>query len=449
MDSEFSNAKIDVGRGVTLERSSDGRATRIRLLTFSTGPMRAFHLSWIAFFLSFVAWFGIAPLMAIVRDDLKLTKVQIGNTVIASVAITIFARLLTGWLCDRFGPRSSYSALLILGAFPVMGIGLCHSYHSFLLFRLAIGAIGASFVITQYHTSVMFSRSVVGTANAITAGWGNLGGGVAQWVMPLLFGTFVGLGADKFLSWRLAMIVPGALMFFTGIAYYLMTEDTPDGRPFTPRTGGAAFWEAAGDYRVWLLFVLYGACFGVEITVDNVAALYFKDSFHLTLRLAGLLASLIGMMNLFARALGGIAGDWAGSRWGLRGRSRLLGLTIGIEGLLVVLFSRLTSLGPATVAFLFFGLFVCMACGVTFAVVPLIRPRAVGSVSGIVGAGGNAGAVLAAMLFKSESLSVANAFFILGSTVVATSLCALLLRFRESRCSATEVAPVPALMPAD
>jgi NNP family nitrate/nitrite transporter-like MFS transporter len=411
--------------------------------------MRAFHLSWIAFFLSFVAWFGIAPLMAIVRDDLKLTKVQIGNTVIASVAITIFARLLTGWLCDRFGPRSSYSALLILGAFPVMGIGLCHSYHSFLLFRLAIGAIGASFVITQYHTSVMFSRSVVGTANAITAGWGNLGGGVAQWVMPLLFGTFVGLGADKFLSWRLAMIVPGALMFFTGIAYYLMTEDTPDGRPFTPRTGGAAFWEAAGDYRVWLLFVLYGACFGVEITVDNVAALYFKDSFHLTLRLAGLLASLIGMMNLFARALGGIAGDWAGSRWGLRGRSRLLGLTIGIEGLLVVLFSRLTSLGPATVAFLFFGLFVCMACGVTFAVVPLIRPRAVGSVSGIVGAGGNAGAVLAAMLFKSESLSVANAFFILGSTVVATSLCALLLRFRESRCSATEVAPVPALMPAD
>lgn len=59
-----------------------------------------------------------------------------------------------------------------------------------------------------------------------------------------------------------------------------------------PRIGGHAFWEAAGDYRVWLLFLLYGACFGVEITVDNVAALYFKDSFHVTLRLAGFLASL-------------------------------------------------------------------------------------------------------------------------------------------------------------
>jgi NNP family nitrate/nitrite transporter-like MFS transporter len=433
---------------VALEPDSDGRASRIRLVNFSTPPMRAFHLSWIAFFLSFVAWFGIAPLMAIVRDDLKLSKAQIGNTVIASVAITIFARLLAGWLCDRFGPRLTYSALLIIGALPATGIGLAHSYHSFLLFRLAIGLIGASFVITQYHTSVMFSRSIVGTANAVTAGWGNLGGGVTQWVMPLLFGAFVGLGADKFLSWRLAMIVPGALMFFTGMAYYLLTEDTPDGSRFSPRNGGAAFWEAASDYRVWLLFLLYGACFGVEITVDNVAALYLKDSFHVTLKMAGLMASLMGMMNLFARALGGIAGDWAGSKWGLAGRTRLLGVTILLEGLLMVLFSRMTILGPATAAFLLLGLFVCMACGVTFAVVPLIRPRAVGSVSGIVGAGGNLGAVLAAMLFKSQSLSGADAFLILGSIVVASSFCALALRFRESEVSVSQVEALP-LMPAD
>jgi len=200
---------------------------------------------------------------------------------------------------------------------------------------------------------------------------------------------------------------------------------------------------------VWLLFLLYGACFGVEITVDNVAALYFKDSFHVTLKLAGLLASLIGMMNLFARALGGIAGDWAGSRWGLLGRSRLLGVTIFVEGLLMVLFSRLAILGPATAAFLLFGLLVCMACGVTYAVVPLIRPQAIGSVSGIVGAGGNFGAVLAAMLFKSERLSGANAFFILGSIVAATSFCALLLRFREAEVPVPEIEPMIALMSAD
>jgi MFS transporter, NNP family, nitrate/nitrite transporter len=188
------NQNADIGGG--LNRNAEGRGTRIRFLDFSTAPMRAFHLSWFAFFLCFVAWFGIAPLMAVVRDDLKLTKAQIGNTVIASVAITVLARLLTGWLCDRFGPRRTYSALLLLGAFPVMGIGLAHSYQSFLLFRLAIGLIGASFVITQHHTSVMFAPRVVGTANAFSAGWGNLGGGVAQWCMPLLAGAAIGLGAD-------------------------------------------------------------------------------------------------------------------------------------------------------------------------------------------------------------------------------------------------------------
>ena len=431
MNSQSSTAGVQPDPNRALEPDSDGRATRIHLLDFRTSSMRAFHLSWIAFFLSFAAWFGIAPLMAVVREDLRLTKAQIGNVVIASVAITIFARLLAGWLCDRFGPRRTYSALLLVGALPVMGIGLAHSYDSFLLFRLAIGLTGASFVVTQYHTSVMFSRSIVGTANAVTAGWGNLGGGVTQWLMPALFGAFSALGAEKFLSWRLAMIVPGALMFLAGIAYFLLTTDTPNGRPFMPRRGGQAFWEAALDYRVWLLFVLYGACFGVEITVDNVAALYFKDSFQVTLGLAGLLASLIGMMNLFARALGGIAGDWVGNRWGLIGRSRLLGLAIFCEGLLMVLFSTLKVLGPATVAFLLFGLFVCMACGVTFAVVPFIRPRAVGSASGIVGAGGNFGAVLAALLFKSESISGANAFLILGSIVVAISFGALLLRFGQ------------------
>src|SRR5689334_5940733 len=410
-----------IGVYSALERDSEGKAARVRLTNFRSAPMRAFHLSWIAFFLCFIAWFGVAPLMAVIRDDLKLTKAQIGNAVIASVAITILARIVAGWFCDRIGARRTYTALLLLGSLPVMGIGLSHSYQSFLLFRLAIGVVGASFVITQHHTSTMFSTRVVGTVNAITAGWGNLGGGVTQWLMPLLFGTLVGAGFDRFVSWRLAMIVPGVLMLATGVAYYLLTEDTPDGRPFAPRKGMQAMREAMADYRVWLLFLLYGACFGIEITVDNVAALYFKDTFHTSLKVAGLLASMIGMMNIFARALGGIAGDWTGNRWGFSGRTTFLGAVILAVGLALAFFSRLTTLGLASLAFLVFGLFVCMACGATYAVVPLIRPKSIGSVSGIVGAGGNAGAVLASMLFKSENISGANAFLYLG---MAISICA-------------------------
>src|SRR5688572_2734296 len=177
-----------------MNSTSAGKASRIDLLDFKSVPMRTFHITWFTFFLCFFGWFGIAPLMPVVREDLSLSQGQIGYIIIGSVSITIFARLLFGWLCDKIGPRLSYAILLLAASLPVMGIGLSNSYEMFLLFRLAIGITGASFVITQYHTSVMFSSNVVGTANATAAGWGNMGGGVTLMAMPLVFASFVGVG---------------------------------------------------------------------------------------------------------------------------------------------------------------------------------------------------------------------------------------------------------------
>src|SRR5215475_7505019 len=205
------------------------KATHIRLSDFSSVPMRAFHMAWFAFFICFFGWFGAAPLMPVIRQELHLTKAQIGNLTIASVAITVIVRMFIGWLCDRIGPRRAHTWLLILGSIPVMTIGFAHDYSTFLLFRLAIGAIGASFVVTQYHTSVMFAPNIVGTANAAAAGWGNLGGGVTQMVMPLFFTGFLSLGVGSWWGWRLAMVVPGVALFITGIAYYFLTQDTADG----------------------------------------------------------------------------------------------------------------------------------------------------------------------------------------------------------------------------
>ncbi|NQV55572.1 MAG: MFS transporter, partial [Rhodospirillales bacterium] len=142
---------------ITVHTVDTSKATRINLFSWKSIQMRTFHLTWVSFFLCFFGWFGIAPLMAVVREDLDLTKSEIGWTIIASVAITILVRLIVGPLCDKIGPRKTYAGLMILGAFPVMLIGLADSFETFLLFRLAIGAIGASFVITQYHTSVMFA----------------------------------------------------------------------------------------------------------------------------------------------------------------------------------------------------------------------------------------------------------------------------------------------------
>ena len=439
---------------------SSDKATKINLLDFKSAPMRAFHITWLTFFLCFFGWFGIAPLMPVIREDLHLTKTQIGNIIIASVAITIFARLLFGWLCDKIGPRISYSILLIFGSLPVMFIGFSNSYETFLLFRLAIGVIGASFVITQYHTSVMFASNVVGTANATVAGWGNMGGGATLMIMPLIFAALTGAGYINSEAWRYAMVVPGVALFIMGFIYYFFTQDTPAGnisdlRKTDPeykakgKEASGSFGSAIRDYRVWALFLAYGACFGIEITIDNIATLYFVDNFHLGLKEAGVIAGLFGLMNIFARALGGIFGDKAGKKFGLQGRIIILSVFLLLEGLGIMLFSTMDTLVWAIAVMLFFALFLKMSNGATYSVVPFINKRAIGAVSGIVGAGGNVGAVLAGFLFKSEELSYRESLFIIGIAVIAVSAVSFLLSLPKSmkeELLQPELSPEPILI---
>ncbi len=421
--------------------------------------MRAFHLSWFAFFLCFFAWFGIAPLMTIVRDELALTQSQIGWLVIGSVAGTVVARVLIGWLCDRIGPRLTYAGLLIVGSLPVMGIGLAHDFQTFLIFRILIGVIGASFVITQYHTSVMFAPNVVGTANATTAGWGNLGGGVTQLIMPIAVGVLTvgaylpftdiqflpGLGFSDAVAWRVAMVLAGALCAVVGVAYYCLTQDAPggnyrtlraSGKMLPPRSVTSSFSVAVRDPRVWALFVIYGACFGVELTFINVVALYFVDYFDYfqtasaaqAVQWAGAAAMLYGLTNIFARTLGGAVSDRFGRTWGLAGRARWLCLALFAEGLALMLFSHVSTLALALPTLMLVSLCVQMSNGATYAVVPFVNKRALGSVAGIVGAGGNAGAVAAGFLFKG-ALPWPTAFLVLGALVTLSSLLALAVRF--------------------
>jgi NNP family nitrate/nitrite transporter-like MFS transporter len=417
-----------------------GKSSKISLFSIKFPHMRVFHMTWIAFFFCFIAWFAIAPLMIIVRKEFSLTKEQIGNIIICSVAMTVIARLIIGWLCDKIGPRITYSLLLTIGSIPVMLIGLSTNYESFLLFRLAIGIVGASFVITQFHTSVMFGPNVVGSANAITAGWGNLGGGIAQIVMPLIFAMFIGLGFVEASAWRYAMVVPGVAMLITGILYYFLTVDTPEGNlrdlkksdpNYKLRTGPVkgSFVMALKDFRVWSLFLIYGACFGIEITIDNVAAIYFSDYFALNIKIAGLIAGLFGFMNIFTRAFGGIIADRTGIKWGLKGRVQFLFWIVLTEGLTLILFSRMTNIILAVVTMTIFSIFVQMACGATYAVVPFINKRALGAVSGIVGAGGSVGAVLAGFLFKTSKLTYPQALLILGLVVTAIATLAFAVKF--------------------
>ena len=395
------------------------KATKLNLTNFRSLPIRTFWLSSIAFFICFFSWFGIVPFMPDVVRDLGLTPGQNWNSVILAVSGTVFARLLIGKLCDKYGPRLCYTWLLMLGAIPTILCGLVETPLQFLICRFLMGFIGASFVITQVHTSLMFAPNVVGTANATSAGWGNMGGGANRLGMPLIAAAIVGFGVAETEAWRYSMIFAGLVCFSMGILYFFFTQDTPEGnfkelkksgkRVPSTKKDKAGFLDAIKDYRVWILFIVYGVCFGIELTVYGTMDSYLENTFNIERITAGNIVLAFALMNLFARTLGGFFGDRSGEKGGLKGRVLFLTFILITEGIILSLFATSANLIIGIIFLIGFSLAVQMAEGATFAVVPFINRKAIGSISGIVGAGGNVGAFLAALLLKYKAVAAEEA----------------------------------------
>ncbi|NMH88719.1 MFS transporter [Flavivirga algicola] len=445
------------------------KATKLALFNFKDVSIRTFWITAVSFFMCFFSWFGIVPFMPDVVKDLGLTPDQKWNSIILAVSGTVFARLLIGKLCDKYGPRLCYTFLLILGAIPVILLGLVQTPLQFLICRLFIGFIGASFVITQVHTSLMFAPNVVGTANATSAGWGNLGGGANRLGMPLIAAAVVSFGVAEAEAWRYSMVIAGVICFLMGIVYYFFTQDTPQGNFKDLKASGVkiekkkdevGFLAVLKDYRIWILFIVYAASFGIELTVYGTMDDYLQNTFQLERLTAGNVVLSFALMNIFARTLGGFFGDKFGKLKGLRGRVLFLSFILTLQGIMLVTFSLTTSIIVGIVFLILFSLSVQMAEGATFSVVPFINKKAIGSVSGIVGAGGNVGAFLAAFLLKSKSAlaektaiaasqglgeeaiktaqsaassaAVSQGYFMIGLVVIITGIIALAIKFSQA-----------------
>eukprot|EP00984_Skeletonema_dohrnii_P008801 scaffold3282_cov100-Skeletonema_dohrnii-CCMP3373.AAC.1 len=305
----------------------DDKATEIKLCNFSRPHMRAFHCSWFCFFTAFFIWFAIAPLMPEIKQTLGLDKQQIWTSNICSVAGTIFMRFVNGPICDKYGARIPMGVILVGASIPCALTGLVTNAANLSVLRFFIGLGGSTFVMCQYWTSRMFTKEVVGTANALVGGWGNLGGGVTQLIMGSVLFPLFKLGMSAEMAWRTVCIVPAFVGVAVGLTILKISDDAPKGNYGEMKKNGtmaevsaaASFRAGAMNFNTWLLFVQYACCFGVELTMNNAAALYFREKFLLTTETAAAIASLFGWMNLFARGVGGFISDKANARMGMRG----------------------------------------------------------------------------------------------------------------------------------
>jgi NNP family nitrate/nitrite transporter-like MFS transporter len=402
--------------------------------------MRAFHCSWWTFFVAFFIWFAIAPLLSEVKDTLQITKQDIWTSNICSVAGTILMRFALGPLCDKYGARVLMGFVLMAASIPCACIGLVNSATTLAVTRFFIGLGGSTFVMCQYWSTSMFTKEVAGTANALVGGWGNLGGGVTQLVMgSVLFPLFKQwMSAET--AWRTVSIVPACVGMLTGFTIMRISDDSPKGNYKELKENGvmqevsaaASFRDGAMNFNTWLLFIQYGCCFGVELTMNNASASYFKEEFKQSTESAAAIASIFGWMNLFARGIGGFCSDKLNARMGMRGRLLTQAVLLFVEGIMVLIFAQTKSLGLAIFILVIFSSTVQAAEGSTYGIVPYVNPIATGSISGIVGAGGNSGAVAFGLCFRQLD-KISTAFNIMGFGILGSSVLTFLISIKGHR----------------
>ena len=244
----------------------------------------------------------------------------------------------------------------------------------------------------------------------------------------VLFPLFKSAGLSAEQAWRTVCIVPACVGILMGFITIKCSDDAPKGNYSDMKKNGtmaevsatASFRNGALNVNTWLLFIQYACCFGVELTMNNAAAMYFKTSFDLTTEKAAAIASIFGWMNLFARGLGGFFSDKANAKMGMRGRLAFQTLCLVSEGVLVFIFANSTSLGLAIFLMVLFSTFVQAAEGSTYGIVPYVDPPCTGSIAGIIGAGGNTGAVCFGLGFR--NLETMQAFYLMASCICASGI---------------------------
>lgn len=224
---------------------------RFKLFSFQ-GKMRTLHLSWMAFFITFVMWFNAAPLLQAIALSLGVSSQEIVALVTVNVAIAVPARVVIGMLTDKYGPRLIYSILLIVGSFPCFMFAMADTLAQAALARFFVGLIGAGFVIGIRLVSEWFPANELGTAEGIYGGWGNFGSAAAAFTLPTIALWF---GGDD--GWRYAIGLTGLLSFVFGFIFYATVKDTPKGSTyFKPKNLGAMEVTSVGDLFLLLLMKL-------------------------------------------------------------------------------------------------------------------------------------------------------------------------------------------------
>ncbi len=222
---------------------------RLNILKLGQENIRILHYTWFAFFMTFVVWLGLGPMMPFIKEALDLTDQQAKVLLILNVAMTIPARIVVGMLVDRLGPRIMYTSILVLGGLVSIAFAWADDYQELALLRFLAGFIGAGFVVGIRMIGEWFPAKQTGLAQGIYGGWGNFGSAGAAMTLP-----FIAVAIGDADGWRYALTFASIAAIAYGLLYFFIVSDTPKGSTyFKPKKMGAMEVTSTGDLILYIL----------------------------------------------------------------------------------------------------------------------------------------------------------------------------------------------------
>jgi MFS transporter, NNP family, nitrate/nitrite transporter len=254
---------------------------------------RILHLTWLAFLITFVCWFNFAPFATIIGKELNLDGAQLKTIAICNLAITIPARIVIGALLDRFGPRITYSCLLMFALVPCLVTATASDFNQMVIGRLLMGIVGSGFVVGIRMVAEWFPPKDIGMAQGIYGGWGNFGAFVAEFALPLVATATAVLGGAY--NWRFAIASTGIVAAIYGLVYYRSVTNTPVGKEYRrpQKYGSMTVTSPNGFYG--LLLMNFGLIFALGLLAWRLA----QPKIHF-LNTAGMYAVWAGLLGLYA-----------------------------------------------------------------------------------------------------------------------------------------------------
>lgn len=200
---------------------------RFKLFDWSQEKVRVLHYTWVAFFLTFYVWFNFAPLKSVMIEAYSfLTEDNFKALLLCNVALTIPARIVIGSMVDKYGPRVTFSALMVITAIPGLLFAFGDSFVQLVISRLLLSSVGAGFVIGIKMTANWFPAKHIGRAEGFYAGWGNFGSAAAAGLVPVIGLSLIG----GEIGWKWSLALSSIVTALYGVFYFFMVKDYPTGK---------------------------------------------------------------------------------------------------------------------------------------------------------------------------------------------------------------------------